>query len=95
MGAMADALADRVVLTSDNPRDEDPALIADEVLAGSAGRAGWVRELDRRRAIEAALRDAGSDDVIIIAGKGHETEQELDGATIPFDDAAVARELLG
>ena len=94
MGAVADAMSDRVVLTSDNPRDEDPAAIADDVQAGLAPSVPWHRELDRRRAIELALRDADGDDVVVIAGKGHEASQELAGATIPFDDAAVVRELL-
>lgn len=95
MGEVANSMADRVVLTSDNPRDEDPAAIADDVLRGLERSVPWEIELDRKRAIELALRDASDDDVVVIAGKGHETEQELDGRTIPFDDAAVVRELLG
>lgn len=95
MGAVADAMSDRVVLTSDNPRDESPGAIAEDVRAGLEPSVPWVEELDRRRAIEVALADARADDVVVIAGKGHETEQELDGRTVPFDDAAVVRELLG
>ena len=93
MGAIADARADVVVLTSDNPRREDPRAIAAEVVAGvAAARARWIIELDRARAIELAIATARPDDVVVIAGKGHERLQELDGATIPFCDADVARE---
>ncbi|MFP4635339.1 MAG: UDP-N-acetylmuramoyl-L-alanyl-D-glutamate--2,6-diaminopimelate ligase [Nitriliruptoraceae bacterium] len=99
MGAAA-ARADRLVLTSDNPRSEDPASIL-EVLSSGAERAiadgapaQLSVELDRRRAIEVALAEAGPDDVVVIAGKGHETTQELADRTVPFDDRVVARELL-
>lgn len=100
MGAAAAALADRVVVTSDNPRTEDPERIIDEVLAGLPADAGRVlREADRRLAIFGAIKEAGRGDVVLIAGKGHEREQILpDGRggtrTIPFDDHAVAREAL-
>ncbi len=92
MGAAAAALADRVVVTSDNPRSEDPAAIVDEILAGIDGPVEV--ELDRRRAIELALAGADAGDVVVIAGKGHEQGQERAGATTPFDDRVVARELL-
>jgi UDP-N-acetylmuramoyl-L-alanyl-D-glutamate--2,6-diaminopimelate ligase len=93
MGAAASQAADRVVVTSDNPRNEDPAAIVAEVLEGIDGSADVV--LDRRRAIEHAIGLAEAGDVVVIAGKGHETYQELEGGrTIPFDDRVVAREAL-
>jgi UDP-N-acetylmuramoyl-L-alanyl-D-glutamate--2,6-diaminopimelate ligase len=94
MGEVAARLADRAYLTSDNPRSEDPQSIADDVLAGvPAGREPLV-ELDRRRAIRRALEDAAAGDVVVVAGKGHETGQTARGVTVPFDDRVVAREEL-
>ncbi|MYE67784.1 MAG: UDP-N-acetylmuramoyl-L-alanyl-D-glutamate--2,6-diaminopimelate ligase [Acidimicrobiia bacterium] len=93
MGEIASRLADRVIITSDNPRGEDPASIARAVLAGVEGD-GADLELDRRRAIAVALGDAERGDVVIVAGKGHETRQIIGGRSLPFDDAAVVRELL-
>jgi UDP-N-acetylmuramoyl-L-alanyl-D-glutamate--2,6-diaminopimelate ligase len=88
MGAAA-ALADRVVLTSDNPRDEDPMQIADAIRAG-IGRHDDVRtELDRERAILLALDEARPDDVVVIAGKGHENEQIVGTERKSFSDRAV------
>jgi len=94
MGAAA-AAADLVVVTSDNPRSEDPAAIAAAAAAGvrSAG-AEPVVELDRRAAIDAALAWAAGGDVVLVAGKGHESGQTVAGVTVPFDDRVVARELL-
>jgi len=92
MGAIADRLADDVVLTTDNPRFEEPAAIAAEVRAGApAPRARWSVELDRRAAIEAAIAGAAPDDLVVIAGKGHEEVQEVRGVEHPFSDAEVAR----
>jgi UDP-N-acetylmuramoyl-L-alanyl-D-glutamate--2,6-diaminopimelate ligase len=92
MGRAAAAGADLVVVTSDNPRNEDPGAIADDVLAGvRAGSAESVVELDRRLAIRTALRAAGPGDVVVLAGKGHEVEQTQGGMVRPFDDRAVAR----
>jgi len=99
MGAVAVEGADQAVLTSDNPRGEDPEQIVAEVLAGvdpaalASGR--LVVEADRRRAIELAIGRAGPADVVLICGKGHETTQQTGDATIPFDDRLVAREVLG
>jgi UDP-N-acetylmuramoyl-L-alanyl-D-glutamate--2,6-diaminopimelate ligase len=93
MGAAASA-ADRVVLTSDNPRNEDPRAIADAIRAGIAGSVPVTVELDRRAAIRAAILDAGSRDVVLLAGKGHETDQTIAGQTSPFDDVAEARAAL-
>ena len=92
MGQIAARLADVVVVTSDNPRSEDPESIIDAVVAG--GRSDH-RDANRRAAIAWALEQARAGDVVVIAGKGHETEQELAGGQkIPFDDRAVVRELL-
>lgn len=90
MGALARRLADRVVITSDNPRSEDPRLIADEVLAGIADRRGVHVELDREAAIGWVLGQAARGDGVLIAGKGHETTQEIAGEKRPFDDREVA-----
>ncbi len=95
MGRAAADGADVAVVTSDNPRSEAPAAIAAEVLAGMDRPRGRVlTELDRRRAIALALADATVGDVVIVAGKGHETGQTADGVTMPFDDRVVVRELL-
>jgi len=98
MGATAWRLADRTVVTSDNPRSEDPYAIIEEVLAEvpetDVGARVEVLE-DRRRAIERAVALAADGDVLVIAGKGHEQGQELkDGLKVPFDDVTVAREAL-
>jgi len=90
MGVAA-SRADRVFLTSDNPRSEDPARIADAIRAGIAAGVDVVTELDRRRAITAAIADAGEADVVVIAGKGHETTQTIGAAAVAFDDRAEAR----
>ncbi|MBI5489355.1 MAG: UDP-N-acetylmuramyl-tripeptide synthetase [Deltaproteobacteria bacterium] len=95
MGRIADEGADEVVLTSDNPRGEDPAAIADAVEHGAAERrARWTRQLDRRAAIALALQSAHPSDVVIIAGKGHERTQEIRGKKTPFSDADEARKAL-
>ncbi len=93
MGDAARRLADRVLVTSDNPRSEDPEAIIDEIMRGAGSEA--VRESDRRRAIARAVEQAGPGDVIVIAGKGHEQGQEFeDGRKEPFDDVTVAREAI-
>jgi UDP-N-acetylmuramoyl-L-alanyl-D-glutamate--2,6-diaminopimelate ligase len=92
MGAVAAKLADRIVITSDNPRSEDPARIIDAIAKGIDRR---VRlEPDRKRAIEAAVLAAAPSDVVLIAGKGHESYQEIDGRRFAFSDQAVARAAL-
>ncbi|MEA3009314.1 MAG: UDP-N-acetylmuramoyl-L-alanyl-D-glutamate--2,6-diaminopimelate ligase [Sphingomonadales bacterium] len=89
MGAVAARLADRVIVTDDNPRSEDPAAIRQAVLEGAAD----AREVPgRREAIAAAIAEAGADDLILLAGKGHEQGQIVGGQVLPFDDVAVARE---
>jgi UDP-N-acetylmuramoyl-L-alanyl-D-glutamate--2,6-diaminopimelate ligase len=93
MGEIAVRLADRVIVTSDNPRSEDPEAIIEEILAGAG--AGVEHTVDRREAIELAIAGAHSGDVVVIAGKGHEQGQEFaSGFKVPFDDATVAREAL-
>jgi UDP-N-acetylmuramoyl-L-alanyl-D-glutamate--2,6-diaminopimelate ligase len=85
MGEVASRLADDVLVTSDNPRSEDPAAIAAMVLAGCA--AGVECETDRARAIERAIGAATANDVVVVAGKGHEPYQEVRGVRLPFSDA--------
>jgi UDP-N-acetylmuramoyl-L-alanyl-D-glutamate--2,6-diaminopimelate ligase len=92
MGAIAGRLADRVVITSDNPRREDPQAIIDDILAGLQ-RAPAV-EVDRGRAIAAAVADADRRDVILLAGKGHEPYQEIAGVRHPFSDIDAAKSAL-
>ena len=94
MGAIAHALADRVVVTSDNPRDEVPAVILAQILAGRPATAGVAVIEDRREAIAHAIGDAALADVVLIAGKGHEDYQEVAGTRRPFSDAAVAADAL-
>jgi UDP-N-acetylmuramoyl-L-alanyl-D-glutamate--2,6-diaminopimelate ligase len=96
MGAAAAELADDVVVTSDNPRSEDPLSIIDATVRGVPDdyRRHVVIEPDRRAAIAVALSMAGTGDVVVIAGKGHETTQTVGALVLPFDDRAVARELL-
>jgi UDP-N-acetylmuramoyl-L-alanyl-D-glutamate--2,6-diaminopimelate ligase len=92
MGEIAARLADRVIVTDDNPRSEDPAAIRQAILAACPGA---VEIGDRRAAIEAALDGLGEGDLLLVAGKGHETYQIVGETVLPFDDAAVVRELLG
>lgn len=94
MGRIAAESADVVVVTSDNPRSEEPQAIVDEILAGITDLTGITVELDRRLAIHHAARVAEDHDVVVIAGKGHETTQTFADRVIPFDDRAVVREVL-
>jgi UDP-N-acetylmuramoyl-L-alanyl-D-glutamate--2,6-diaminopimelate ligase len=94
MGAAASRYADFVLVTSDNPRSEDPHRIIEEVVAGANSNAELEVEVDRARAIEEALRVAQPGDVVVIAGKGHERVQEMAGRVVAFDDAEVARQAL-
>ena len=93
-GEAATSGADLSVLTSDNPRSEDPMAIIRDVLPGAERGGGLVVEPDRRRAIRIAVSDAQPGDVVVIAGKGHETGQEFADRTMSFDDRVVAREEL-
>src|SRR5690348_6301813 len=90
MGRVAATRADRAIVTTDNPRGEDPQAIAEEVAAGQLEIV-----VDRQAAIELALADARDGDVVVIAGKGADTEMEIADTFVPFDDRAVAREALG
>ena len=95
MGAIAASFSDICIVTSDNPRTEDPQKIIDDVLAGTAqGNAETLVEIDRRKAIEQALSLAAKGDFVIVAGKGHETYQIFKDRTIHFDDREVVREWL-
>jgi UDP-N-acetylmuramoyl-L-alanyl-D-glutamate--2,6-diaminopimelate ligase len=94
MGGIASRLADVAVLTTDNPRSEDPAAIVDAVLAGVERSDVVTVEPDRRAAIALALTSAGPGDVVVLAGKGHETTQVTGDRVVPFDDRVVAAEEL-
>jgi UDP-N-acetylmuramoyl-L-alanyl-D-glutamate--2,6-diaminopimelate ligase len=97
MGAVAARMSDTIVLTSDNPRSEDPEAIIREIELGTKGprsSAQVLVEPDRRSAIELAVSLAEPDDVILISGKGHETYQAVGGQVVPFDDREVVREIL-
>lgn len=95
MGEAAGTMSDSAVLTSDNPRSEDPILIMNDVLVGlQKANRPYLAEVDREKAIRAALEQAREGDVVLIAGKGHETYQVLKEGPIPFDDREVARRVL-
>ena len=94
MAGVAEEFADRVIVTSDNPRNEAPQAIADEILAGFASMAKVTVELDRRAAITMAIDEARPGDVVVIAGKGHETYQIVGDVAKDFDDREVAAEVL-
>ena len=94
MGRVAGEQADWTVLTSDNPRSEDPQRIMDEMVAGAPDPSAMHREVDRAQAIALALAAAHCGDVVVIAGKGHEQEQELADRVVAFDDRVVARRVL-
>ena len=96
MGRLAARLADRVLVTSDNPRGEDPAAIASEIVHGirDTGNRRYSVELDRAIAIASAIGEAGRGDIVLLAGKGHETYQESNGARLPFSDAEHAARAL-
>ncbi|WP_183954870.1 UDP-N-acetylmuramoyl-L-alanyl-D-glutamate--2,6-diaminopimelate ligase [Sphingobium fontiphilum] len=92
MGRVAAELADHVIVTDDNPRSEDPSAIRAAVMAGAPGA---VEIGGRRAAIAAAIADAGADDIVLLAGKGHEQGQIIGDRVLPFDDVTVARECAG
>jgi UDP-N-acetylmuramoyl-L-alanyl-D-glutamate--2,6-diaminopimelate ligase len=94
MGEVASRLADVVVLTSDNPRSEEPLSIIEEIRGGMTSASYTLVEPDRRAAIELALGRAQHGDVVVLAGKGHETTQTIGDSVIPFDDRDVVREVL-
>jgi UDP-N-acetylmuramoyl-L-alanyl-D-glutamate--2,6-diaminopimelate ligase len=89
MGEVAMRLADVAIVTDDNPRSEDPAKIRADIMAGAPGA---IQVAGRKDAIARALETAGSGDIVLLAGKGHETGQIIGTKVLPFDDALVARE---
>jgi UDP-N-acetylmuramoyl-L-alanyl-D-glutamate--2,6-diaminopimelate ligase len=93
MGRIATRLADEVILTSDNPRSEDPHAIITDILQGITRHCAIAP--DRSQAIRAAIAGAHAGDVVLVAGKGHESYQEIDGVKHPFSDTAVVRAALG
>lgn len=95
MGRVASELADYSYITSDNPRDEEPGAIVAQIMKGYDSQEKFEVVLDRRKAIEKAVREMGRRDVLLIAGKGHETYQESKGTIIPFDDRETVREIIG
>ncbi|MEI6891367.1 MAG: UDP-N-acetylmuramoyl-L-alanyl-D-glutamate--2,6-diaminopimelate ligase [Pontiella sp.] len=95
MGQVAAELADYSIVTSDNPRKEEPAAIAADIVKGFAESTEFEVVLDRREALEKAIRRVGRKDVLLIAGKGHEISQEFNGTIIPFDDREIVREIIG
>jgi UDP-N-acetylmuramoyl-L-alanyl-D-glutamate--2,6-diaminopimelate ligase len=99
MGAVAARLSDVVVITSDNPRSEDPVRIIEEIKRGipavsDRGSAGTIAIVDRREAIQYAIKKAEPGDLVLLAGKGHEQLQEIGRQELPFDEAAIARDAL-
>ena len=96
MAKIATELSDNVILTSDNPRTEDPQVIINEMEAGISAEnfKKYVSILDRKQAIKTACQMAESKDIIVIAGKGHETYQEINGVRHDFDDMKIVQEIL-
>ncbi|MDD5136464.1 MAG: cyanophycin synthetase, partial [Candidatus Omnitrophica bacterium] len=96
MGKAACRLSDHVIITSDNPRFEEPISIIDEIVGGVKGKFfNYEIESDRRKAIEKALDLAATGSIVVIAGKGHETGQIVKEKILPFDDREVAMQILG
>ena len=96
MGDIASQLSDILVITSDNPRGEDPMKIIDEILSGieKNKKSVYIHE-NRRKAIEYALKIAGKNDIILLAGKGHEIYQTIGDDKIPMDEREIVREISG
>jgi len=94
MGKIAAELADWAYVTSDNPRTEDPEAIIEDIIRGMQDLTNWQKITDRREAIRTAVRALQPGDVLLIAGKGHETYQEIDGVKHPFDERAMVLEAL-
>ncbi len=94
MGRAASELADYSIVTSDNPRGENPGEIVADIIEGFEGRGHFEVVLDRRDAIEKGIHKIGRKDILLVAGKGHETYQEIKGTVIPFDDREIIREMI-
>ena len=92
MGRIAEELADLAVVTSDNPRSEDPQKIIQEILNGFKNPSGALVDPDRKKAIHRALLEAKPNDIVLIAGKGHETKQIVSHIYVDFDDKLIAAE---
>ena len=92
LGELAARLADRLILTSNNPRNEDPQLILQQIAAGAGADVEIIP--DRAEAIRRAVLEAAADDVIVVAGKGHEPYQEIRGVRLPFSDVEQSRAAL-
>jgi UDP-N-acetylmuramoyl-L-alanyl-D-glutamate--2,6-diaminopimelate ligase len=96
MAKVVEQLADFVIVTSDNPRTEKPQAIIDEIIAGfeNPGSEKITVETDRKKAIKLAIKSAGKNDIVLIAGKGHENYQIIGKQKFPFSDKTIARECL-
>lgn len=94
MGAAAEAYADDIVLTSDNPRHEDPDVIIDDILTGVRDKARVRIQPDRARAIGEVLNASKAGDIVVVAGKGHEVYQEIGSERRPFSDRDLIQSLL-
>ena len=93
MGEVASEYADEIIVTSDNPRSEDPEDIISEIASGFPAECKWTKIIDRREALQFAVLNAKCGDVVIVAGKGHEDYQEIAGVKHPFDDRKILREI--
>jgi UDP-N-acetylmuramoyl-L-alanyl-D-glutamate--2,6-diaminopimelate ligase len=93
MGKIAEDYADNIVLTNDNPRSEDPDTIMNDILTGISNHNNVEIVTDRTMAITHAIRNADQQDIVVIAGKGHETHQEIAGKFYPFSDRELVRRL--
>jgi UDP-N-acetylmuramoyl-L-alanyl-D-glutamate--2,6-diaminopimelate ligase len=94
MGKVAQKWSDLTVITSDNPRDEDPREIIRDILEGIDDPSKVLIEEDRRKAIELAINKAEEGDIVLIAGKGHEDYQEIKGVKYPFKDSQIVKEAI-
>jgi UDP-N-acetylmuramoyl-L-alanyl-D-glutamate--2,6-diaminopimelate ligase len=94
MGKLAATLADELIITSDNPRHEDPNLIIEEIISGIKEK-NFIKIIDRKQAIFEACQNLESDTLLLIAGKGHEKTQIIGHQTLPFDEVEIVKEILG
>ena len=94
MGSIASSLADRIIITSDNPRSENPDEIISDIISGIEEKNSFIVESNRKKAIESALRETTQGDTLLIAGKGHEDYQEINGIKHPFDDRLIVKDFI-
>jgi UDP-N-acetylmuramoyl-L-alanyl-D-glutamate--2,6-diaminopimelate ligase len=94
MGKIAHKYSDLLIVTSDNPRGEEPDAIIDDIIAGLDGEKPYIRITDRRTAIERAVSEAQSGDMVLLLGKGHETYQIIGGEYFPFDEKVIVNEIM-